>query len=44
MLVNEDRCMTYPVRPRQSAKIITTNAEESGEAEVADRVTVRAKD
>ena len=28
--------MAYPVRPRQSARIVTTNAEESAEAEVAD--------
>lgn len=35
--------MAYPVRPRQSARIVTTNAEESAEAEVADRGTVKAK-
>ena len=35
--------MTYPARPRQSARIVTTNAEESAEAEVADRATVKAK-
>ncbi len=36
--------MAYPVRPRQSAGIVTTNAEESAEVEVADRETVKAKD
>ena len=36
--------MAYPARPRQSARIVTTNVEESAEAEVADRVTVKAKD
>ena len=35
--------MAYPARPRQSARIVTTNVEESAEAEVADRVTVKAK-
>ncbi len=35
--------MAYPVRPRQSSTIVTTNAEESAEAEVADRGTVKAK-
>ena len=35
--------MAYPARPRQSARIVTTNAEESAEAEVADRETVKAK-
>ena len=35
--------MAYPVRPRQSARIVTTNAEESAEAEVADYVLVEAK-
>ena len=35
--------MTYPARPRQSARIVTTNAEESAEAEVADRETVKVK-
>ena len=44
MQVNEERCMAYPARPRQSARIVTTNAEESAEAEVADRETVKAKD
>ena len=41
MQVNEERCMAYPARPRQSARIVTTNVEESAEAEVADRVTVK---
>ena len=27
--------MTYPVRPRQSSRIVTTNVEESAEVEVA---------
>ena len=35
--------MAYPVRPRQSARIVTTNDEESAEAEVADRGMVKAK-
>ena len=35
--------MAYPARPRQSARIVTTNVEESAEVEVADRVTVKAK-
>ena len=35
--------MIYPVRPRQSVRIVTTNAEESAEAEVADRETVKVK-
>ena len=35
--------MAYPARPRQSARIVTTNAEESAEAEVADHVLVKAK-
>ena len=35
--------MAYPARPRQSARIVTTNAEESAEAEVADGVAVEAK-
>ena len=43
MQVNEERCMAYPARPRQSARIVTTNVEESAEAEVADRVTVKVK-
>ena len=33
--VNGERCMAYPVRPRQSARIVTTNAEEFVEVEVA---------
>ena len=36
--------MAYPARPRQSARIVTTNAEESAEAEVADCEPVEAKD
>ena len=35
--------MAYPVRPRQSARIVTTNAEESAEAEVAALVQSMAK-
>ena len=36
--------MVYPVRPRQwFMPIVTTNAEESAEAEVADIVYVKAK-
>ena len=35
--------MAYPARLRQSARIVTTNVEESAEAEVADRVTVKVK-
>lgn len=35
--------MIYPVRSRQSARIVTTKAEKSAEAEVADRETVKAK-
>ena len=35
--------MAYPARPRQSARIVTTNVKESVEAEVADRVTVKSK-
>ena len=35
--------MTYPARPRQSERIVTTNVEESAEAEVADHVLVEAK-
>ncbi len=35
--------MAYPARPRQFARIVTTKAEESAEAEVADRETVKAK-
>ena len=32
------------MRPRQSARIVTTNAEESAEVIVADYVLVKAKD
>ena len=35
--------MAYPVRPWQSAKIVTTNAEESAEADVADHGLVMVK-
>jgi len=36
--------MTYPVRPRQwLMPIVTTNAEESAESEVADIAYVKAK-
>ena len=35
--------MVYPVRSRQSTRIVTTNAEKSAEAEVADRETAKAK-
>ena len=35
--------MAYPARPRQCARIVTTNAEESAEAELADGETVKAK-
>lgn len=31
------------MRPRQSARIVTTNVEESAEVEVADSVPVKAK-
>ena len=44
MQVNEERCMAYPVRPRQSARIVTTNVEESAEVIVADHWLVEAKD
>ena len=36
--------MAYPARPRQSSRIVTTNAEESAEVEVADCETVKVKD
>ena len=36
--------MTYPVRPRQSYRIVTTNVEESAEVEVAVLVQDKAKD
>ena len=35
--------MAYPVRPRQSTRIVTTNAEESAEVEVALLVQNKAK-
>ena len=35
--------MAYPARPRQSARIVTTNVEESAEAKVADHELVKAK-
>lgn len=35
--------MSYPAKPRQSGRIVTTNAEGSAEAEVADYVSVGAK-
>lgn len=35
--------MIYPARSRQSSRIVTTNAEKSAEAEVADRATVKGK-
>ena len=35
--------MAYPVRSRQSARIVTTNVEKSAEAEVADHELVKAK-
>ena len=43
MQVNEERCMAYPARPRQFARIVTTNVEESAETEVADHELVKAK-
>ena len=43
MQVNEERCMAYPVRSRQSVRIVTTNVEKSAEAEVADHELVNAK-
>ena len=36
--------MVYPVRPRQSSRIVTTNAEESAEIEVAVLELDKAKD
>ena len=36
--------MTYPVRPRQSYRIVTTNVEESAEVEVAVLAQDKAKD
>ena len=36
--------MSYPVRPRQSLKIVTTNVEESAEVEVAVLEQNKAKD
>ena len=36
--------MAYPVRPRQSYRIVTTNVEESAEVEVAVLVQDKAKD
>ena len=36
--------MSYPVRPRQSLKIVPTNAEESAEVEVAVLEQNKAKD
>ena len=36
--------MTYPVRPRQSYRIVTTNVEESAEVEVAVLEQNKAKD
>ena len=36
--------MTYPVRPRQSYRIVTTNVEESAEVEVAVLAQNKAKD
>ena len=36
--------MAYPARPRQSARIVTTNVEESAEVIVADYGLVEAKD
>ena len=35
--------MAYPARPRQSARVVTTNVEESAEAEVADHELVKVK-
>ena len=35
--------MAYPVRSRQSVRIVTTNVEKSAEAEVADHELVKAK-
>ena len=36
--------MAYPVRPRQSSRIVTTNVEESAEVEVAVLAQDKAKD
>ena len=36
--------MTYPVRPRQSYRIVTTNVEESAEVEVAVLAQDKAQD
>ena len=36
--------MTYPARPRQSSRIVTTNVEESAEVEVAVLAQNKAKD
>ena len=36
--------MAYPVRPRESSRIVTTNVEESAEVEVAVLVQNKAKD
>ena len=36
--------MTYPARPRQSYRIVTTNVEESAEVEVAVLAQNKAKD
>ena len=36
--------MAYPVRPRQSSRIVTTNVEESAEVEVAVLGQNKAKD
>ena len=42
--VNDERCMAYPVRSRQRPiAVVTTNAEKSAEAEVADCEPVKAK-
>ena len=36
--------MTYPARPRQSSRIVTTNVEESAEVEVAVLAQDKAQD
>ena len=36
--------MAYPVRPRQSSRIVTTNVEESAEVEVAVLAQDKAQD
>ena len=36
--------MTYPLRPRQSSRIVTTNVEESAEVEVVALVQNKTKD